>query len=213
MKELLISSKTSTAFMGNIRNEKYIMITIVIGFIGAFIIQILWIGIYPPDFTGAFPIYDADGAILAQLAGAFLLIGMTVIAMKAEEERQILAAAGFTAQAISFGVSMLSIFEITGAVTLEGYENFYRLMVSSNFLYFPSLLLIATYNRLKKWIRITGFVASFPLIISNIMFMSGIRDYKLLENVSNIGYMMIGITWALWGLNIYSNYRTAHRVS
>lgn len=57
--------------------------------------------------------------IFLQAAGACLIIGFTVIAMKTEEERQILAAAGFTAQAIAFGLSILSMFDIIEVTSFD----------------------------------------------------------------------------------------------
>src|SRR5690349_663786 len=112
--------------MAHVRNEKLIMITTVAGFVLAFVINALGAMIYPPDMSGEFPVYNSNGVMIIQFAGAFLLIALTVIAMKVEEERQILAAAGFTAMAISFGISVLSIFDIADIVTFAQYERYYR---------------------------------------------------------------------------------------
>lgn len=76
------------------RNEKLIMLTTVVSFAISFIANIMASVIYVPDFSGEYPIYSADGVMIVQVAGAFLIIALTVLAMKAEEEKQILAAAG-----------------------------------------------------------------------------------------------------------------------
>ena len=194
--------------MAQTQNDKYIMLTIVGGFIIAFVVNTLSVLIYPPDMSGEFPVYDNDGIMMVQFSGAFLLIALTVVAMKAEEEKQILAAAGFTAQAISFGIGFLSIFDIAGIVSFEQYEEYYRITVSSNFLYFPSLLLIASYGRFKVWVRVVSTLAGIPFLVSSLMFIIGIRDYYLLESVTNVGVALVSLTWLLWSYNIYINYKT-----
>ena len=183
------------------------MLAIAICFTTPIIFNFLSLLIYPPDFSGEYPIYQPDGILLIQIAGVFTLLGLSIIGMKAEEEKQILAAAGFTVQAISFGLAMASLFEITTVQSKESYEKFYYLTVSSNFLYFPSLLLIASYNKFKKWIRISGFIASIPLLISTLLFIFKYRDYKVLEEISSTGYLLVFIVYLLWANNIYRNYK------
>jgi hypothetical protein len=161
--------------------------------------------------SGEFPVYDWRGVMIIQFAGAFLLIALTVIAMKAEEEKQILAAAGFNAMAISFGISILSIFDIADIVTFQQYERYYKITVSSNFLFIPALILIATYDRFKKWIRYLSFMAGVPFAISSAMFIVGVRDYKILEEVTNVGVLLISVTWVCWAINIYLNYKQNHQ--
>jgi hypothetical protein len=193
--------------MNDPQQKKQVTMAIIVSFTLPLVFQILSVTIYPPDFTGEYPIYSADGILLLQLAGAFVLLGLTIIGMKAEEEKQILAAAGFTAQAISLGLAAAGLFEITTVSSMESYEKFYYLTVSSNFLYFPSLLLIATYNKFKKWIRLSGFIASVPLLISSLLFIFRYRDFKILEEISNTGYLMVFIVYLLWSVNVYQNYR------
>ena len=189
------------------RYQKQVMVANVICFVLPAIFQVLSVTLYPPDFSGEFPVYLPEGILLLQFAGAFLMMGYAIIGMKAEEEKQTLAAAGFTAQAIAIGVGMAGLFEITKVASSESYEKFYYITVSSNFLFFPSLLLIATYNRFKKWIRIAGFISSLPLLISTILFVARYRNYNVLESISNTGYSLLMIVWLLWGINIYINYR------
>lgn len=193
--------------MNDPQEKKYIVIAICICFTAPLILNILSLAIYPPDFNVDYPVYAPDGILLLQLAGTFALLGLAIIGMKAEEEKQILAAAGFTALAISFGLAMAALFEITAVNSKESYEKFYYITVSSNFLYFPALLLIATYKRLKKWIRLSGVIASVPLVVSTLLFVFKYRDYVVLEEISSTGYVMTFIVYILWAINIYQNYR------
>ncbi|WP_339810785.1 hypothetical protein [uncultured Imperialibacter sp.] len=101
----------------------------------------------------------------------------------------------------------MSLFEITDVASVEDYQGFYRITISSNFLYFPSLLLIASYAAFRKWIQVFGFIASIPLLISTILFLVGYRDYYTLEAISNTGYFLVSLTWVLWAFNVYMNYK------
>lgn len=197
--------------MSKPRNEKLIMLTIVVSFIMASLVNILAAVIYPPDFSGEFPIYSADWVMVLQVSGAFLLIALTVIAMKAEEEKQILAAAGFTAIAISFGVSFMSLFDIADIGTFEQYESYYRITVSSNFLLIPATILIASYDRFKMWVRYFSVASVTPILVASVLFLVGVRDYKLLENVVNVGIVLFTLSWVFWAYNIYYNFRIDHK--
>jgi len=161
--------------------------------------------IYPPDLAGVFPVYSMKFVLTIQVSGAFLLIALTVVAMKAEEEKQILPAAGFTAQAISYGINVMSLFDIVDVSTVDQYESYYYLTVGSNFLLVPSTILIATYRRFKVWIRIYSNVAIIPLFASSIIFLYGSRDYHLLENINSLGVALVSISWLFWAGNIYMN--------
>jgi hypothetical protein len=193
------------------RNEKLIMLTIVVCFIAAFVVNILAAIIYPPDFNGIVPIYTADWVMVVQAAGAFLLVAMTVIAMKAEEERQILAAAGFTAQAISFGISVVCLFDIADVQTFEEYEDYYRVTVSSNFLLIPSMVLIASYDRFWMWVRYMSLVSMVPFLIASVAFLGGVRDYHFLETFVNIGVILFSLCWVIWAVNIYMNFKKSEK--
>ena len=193
--------------MNEARKKRYVMLASVICLLMHTPCQTLSLTLFPPDFSLDFPLYPPEAILLIQFGGSFLLLGMTVIGMKAEEEKETLAAAGFTAMAISMGVSMAGLFEITNVNSAESYEKFYYVTVSSNFLLFPSIVLIATYSRFKKWIRVAGFIFIFPLLISTMLFVGGYRNYRNLELISNTGYTMGMILYALWAYNIYVNYK------
>lgn len=177
----------------------------------AFVVNLLAALIYPPDFSGDFPVYTVDWVMVVQVAGTFFIIAVTVIAMKAEEEKQTLAAAGFAALAISFGISLLSLLDIADVTTFEQYESYYRVTVSSNFLLIPSTVLIASYDRFKMWIRWYSVISVFPLLVASVLFLFGGRDYHLLESIVNVGIVLFSLGWVLWAVNIYTNYRRDYR--
>ena len=193
--------------MSDTRNKLHVMLAIVICLVLFSFLQVLSLALYPPDFSFEYPLYSPSGILLLEFGGAFLLLGLTVLGMKAEEEKETLAAAGFTALAISMGVSMAGLFEITMVNSAESYEKFYYVTVSSNFLLFPSLLLVATYKRFKTWIRIFGLITLLPLLLSSAFFVGGFRGYQTLELISNTGYSMGMILYLLWAYNVYINYK------
>jgi hypothetical protein len=199
--------------MSSFTQSRYITLTCVICLSMPVITQILGLSFYFPDMSSEYPRYSPDYVLIQQLGMAFLLIGLTILGMKAEEERQVLAAGGFTAQAISLGLASLGLFEITSVTNKETYEKFYYITVTSNFLYFPSQLLIATYSRFWRWLRIVGFIASIPLLISTILFMAKYRDFQVLEVISSIGYVCIFLVQLGWAWNIYVNYRNEVKTS
>ena len=163
------------------RSEKHIMLAIMVSFSSALVTVVLSEVLYLADVTGEFPVYSINAALMTQLGSAFALVALTMLAMKAEEEKQILPAAGFTMQAISYGITSLSFFDLAGVVSFEDYENFYCITISSGFLYALSLLLITIYNRFKKWGRIVSLVSGLPFLASGILFLYGVWDYHLLE--------------------------------
>ncbi len=189
------------------KRDKQILIALLICLIGSPIFNILSLALYPPDFSATYPVYNPDGVLVLQFSGTLYLLALTILGMKVEEEKNILAAAGFTAQAISMGLAMVSLFEVTTTVSKESYEKFYYLTVSSNFLYLPAMILIATYEKFKTWIRLAGIATGVPLMVSSIMFMFKIRDYNTLEIISSTGYMMLMTLQLLWAYNIFVNYR------
>lgn len=193
--------------MKSLEQSRYIMITCVICFCMPAVAQIVSAVFYPPDMTSEYPQYSPDFVLILQLGMAFLLIGLSILGMKAEEEKQILAAGGFTAQAIALGLAGVGLFEITSVTNKETYEKFYYITVTSNFLYFPSQLLIATYSKFRRWLRICGFIASFPLLISTFLFVFKYRDFQVLEIISSLGYITIFLTQLGWAWNIYANYK------
>jgi hypothetical protein len=193
--------------MKDTRKHRQVVITMIVCFVLGGMIPIVLNIVYPGDTSGEFPIYPPNHALIAQMASASLLMGLTLIAMKAEEEKETMAAAGFAAAAISFGIAAISFFEITKITSLESYVDFYNMTISSNFLLIPSFFFISTYSKFKRWIRLFGIAPSIPLLASTTMFMTQYRDFKVLENLTNTGYLLFVIWVWLWAYNIYHNYK------
>jgi hypothetical protein len=189
------------------RHEGKITWFIVITFIAQPLLFIVAYLIYPPDFSKEFPVYHPDSIMVATYGNALFLAGLTVMGIKLADERKVLPAAGFTMFAISGAILMTSLFEISQVVSRESYEKFYRFQSSTNFLYLPAMYLISAYEDFKKWIRFIGLLSSFPLLISGFMFLSGNRDFKTLETISNTGFTLAAITSLAWAYNVYINFK------
>lgn len=194
-------------------NPAHITLIKVICFVLPAIFQTISLAVFPADFSKAYPVYSPQGILLIQFGGAFYILGLTIIAMKAEQEGYILAAAGFAAQAISMGIAATALFDITQVTSKENYEKFYYLTVTSNFLMVPSLLLIATYKKFKKWVRFATLLIAPPLLISTGLFLSNYRDYTVLEEISNVGYFFMMFVVIFWAWNIYVNYKMEYKAS
>ncbi|MDX2196329.1 MAG: hypothetical protein NW207_07920 [Cytophagales bacterium] len=187
--------------------DKYIMLDTVIGFSAPFICSLLGQMIFATDYAGQVPIYKPETIVLIEFGLSFLLLGSTVMGLKLEDEKKILPAAGFTMLAISAGVMMSSLFEITQVSSAESFEKYYFITISSNFLYFPAMLLIAFYDGFKIWIRWLGLISCLPLLISSILFLTHYRNYSMLEIITNCGYLLMGLAQCIWAINIYINYK------
>jgi hypothetical protein len=193
--------------MSTRKQSRLIVKATMICFSLSLLIQIVAPVLFPVDFSGEYPIYSPDVILLIELALSFNLIGLTIMGMKAEEDRNIVAAAGFTALAISIGLAGAGLFEIAFVADLAAYEKFYYITVTSNFLYFPSLVMIGTYEKFTKWVRIAGYIASLPLLLATVLFMLKYRDFIVLETITSIGYVLFMVLTMLWAWNVYSNYK------
>jgi len=190
-----------------INHEKKITWFVVSTFIGMPLASVMSFILYPPDFSKEFPVYDPDSIMLMVFGSTLFIAGLTVMGIKLADEKKVLPAAGFTMLAISGGILMASLFEISQVVSLETYEKFYRIQSSGNFLYLPAMYLISTYENFKKWIRYIGLVSSLILLISGFMFVFGYRNFNTLETISNIGFLFLFITSFSWAYNVYINYK------
>jgi len=193
--------------MIHLKHEKKITWFIILSFIAQPLGSIASLLFYPPDFSQEFPVYDPGSIMLMVCSGAFGIGGLTVMGLKLADEKKVLPAAGFTMLAISAGILMTSLFEISQIVSEETYEKFYRIQTSGNFLYLPAMYLISDYEDFKKWTRYIGFVSSLTLLIASFMFILGNRDYKTLETISNIGFFFMFLTFFSWAYNVYINYK------
>lgn len=189
------------------KHENKITFFVVSTFIAQPLFAILAAVIYPPDFSKEFPVYNPNSIMLIVCGNALGIAGLTVLGIKLADEKKILPSAGFTMLAISMGILLVSLFEISQVVSHEAYEKFYRIQASGNFLYLPSMYLISAYEDFKKWIRYIGLVSSLILLIASFMFLFGSRDFKTLETISNIGFLFMFITFFSWAYNVYVNYK------
>jgi hypothetical protein len=135
------------------------------------------------------------------------LAGLTVLGIKLAEEKKIMPAAGFTMLAISAGVMMASMFEITQINSMETYVKFYYIGAASNFLYLPSMFLISFYEDFKKWVRYVGLISTIPLLTTSGIFLFGYRNFVVMENIANVGYLMMFMTQLIWAYNLHINYK------
>jgi len=190
-----------------LKHEKKITWFVVTTFLAQPVFTIMALLIYPPDLSKEFPYYDPDGIMIVAYGNALFIAGLTVMGIKLADEKKVLPAAGFTMLAISGGILTASLFEITQVVSLETYEKFYRIQSSANFLYLPAMYLISAYEDFKKWIRYIGLVSSIPLLIASFMFLFGNRDFKTLENISDIGFGFMAVTSFSWAYNVYINHK------
>jgi len=190
-----------------LRHERKITWFVILTFMANPVASIAVLFLYPPDFSGEFPVYDPDSIMILSYGMALLISGLTVMGIKLADEKKVLPAAGFTMFAISGAILMASLFEISQVVSLETYEKFYRMQASSNFLYLPAMYLISQYEDFKKWIRYIGLLSAFPLLLAGFMFLFGSRDFHLLETISNIGFFIGFVTSLSWAYNVYMNYK------
>ena len=193
--------------MSHLKHEKKITWFVVTTFIAQPVFSITAGLIYPPDFSKEFPVYNPNSIIIIAYGIALMIAGLTVMGIKLADEKKVLPAAGFTMFAISGGILMASLFEISQVVSMETYEKFYRIQVSSNFLYLPAMYLISEYEDFKKCIRYIGLISSVPLLIAGFMFLFGYRNFNTLETISNIGFLFLFITSLSWAYNVYVNYK------
>lgn len=193
--------------MTHLKHENKITFFVVATFIAQPLLSIVAAIIYPPDFSKEFPLYDPNSIMLIVCGNALGIGGLTVLGIKLADEKKILPSAGFTMLAISVGLMLVSLFEISQVVSHEAYEKFYRIQASGNFLYLPSMYLISAYEDFKKWIRYIGLVSSITLLSASFMFLFGSRDFKTLETISNIGFFIMFITFFSWAYNVYINHK------
>lgn len=187
--------------------EKKITWFVIPTFLAQPVAMLIALLVYPPDFSGEFPVYDPTSVMILVYGGALFMGGLTVMGIKLADEKKVLPAAGFTMFAITGGILMASMFEITQIVSMETYVKFYRIQASSNFLYLPAMYLISAYEDFKKWIRYIGLFSSVPLLIASFMFLFGSRDFNTLETISNIGFSLMAVTSISWAWNVYANYK------
>ena len=102
---------------------------------------------------------------------------------------------------------MAALFETTSVFTEETYEKQYYIFTSANFLYMPSMLMIATYKEFKLWVRWLGIISILPVMAVSFIFLFHYRNYSVLDQLGTSGYCLLMITQIFWAVNVYSNYK------
>jgi hypothetical protein len=193
------------------KQEKFIILTIIVGFVVQFLCYVIALLFFPPDFSGEFPVYSQDGNLLVEFGLALNMAGATVMGIKLGDERKILASAGFTMFAIAIGLTMSSLFEVFDVIDKVSFEKSYFINTCSNFLYVPAILLISTFDGFKRWIHYLSIFTASVILISGLLFMLYYRNYIVLDVITMIGYLLLSFTQLTWALNVYVNYRKARR--
>jgi hypothetical protein len=191
------------------KQEKFINLTIVTGLTVQFLCYAIALLFFPPDFTGEFPVYSQESNMIVEFGLALNMAAATVMGIKLSDERQILAAAGFTMFAIAIGITMSSLFEVFDVIDKASFEKSYFINTCSNFLYVPAILLISTFDGFKKWIHYLSILTAFVIFSSGALFIFHYRNYIVLDVITMIGYLLLSFTQLMWALNVYTNYRTS----
>jgi hypothetical protein len=194
------------------RQEKHIMLAIVTGFTVQFACYLIGVIFFTPDFSGEFPVYSQESNLIIEFGMALNMASATVMGIKLGDERKILSSAGFTMFAIAMGLSMSSLFEVMNFMDRDSFEKSYFINTCSNFLYVPSILLIATYDGFRKSIRYLSIITVIPILVSTFLFMFYFRNYIVLDVITLIGYVLLSFTQLMWALNVYLNYRLVKKI-
>jgi hypothetical protein len=193
--------------MNSHHHEKYIMLATVVGFTAQLFTYALAFILYPPDYSGEIPIYAPKSNVVIALGLGIFIFGCTVMGIKLADDRKVLPAAGFTMLAITMGVWMASLFEITQDGTMETFEKSYYIVCAGNFLYFLAILLTAAYEGFHRWVRYLGLSSTIPFIIASLLFLNDYRNFTTLDEINLIGYLLMIITQVMWAVNVYQNYK------
>ena len=193
--------------MNQVQNEKYVTLAIVVGFTAQIFTYLLALLLYPPVYSGDIPVFAPKSLVIISMGLVMFIFGSTVMAIKLADEKNILAAAGFTMLAITIGVWMALLFESSQDGTMETFEKSYYVISCSNFLYLPAMVLIGANDGFKKWVRYLGLISALPFLASSLLFLNDYRNFKVLDEISSGGYGLILFTQVMWATNVYQNYR------
>ncbi len=161
---------------------------------------------FMPDYSTDPPTYSDGLMIVSEFSTAMLICAATLAGIKLADDRQILPSAGFTIFAIAQGIIMVTNFELIGKqMNREALEITYQMYVGSNFLFIPSMLLIATYRMFPKWLHYTTLFSGIPYIITNVMFLSGERNIALLDAIATVSWVLQTIVYIMWGIIFYKD--------
>lgn len=161
---------------------------------------------FMPDYSTDPPTYPDGLLIISEFGSAMLICAATLAGIKLADDRQILPAAGFTIFAIAQGIIMVTNFEMLGKqMNHEALEITFQMYVGSNFLFIPAIFLISTYSRFPKWLHYATLVSIIPYCVTNVLFLSGVRNIHLLDAVSSVSWLLQLVVYIFWGTIFYKD--------
>lgn len=187
--------------------QKYVMIACISGLVVQFLCYFFCLIFLPPDFSGQYAVFSAESNMIVIFGMSLNMASVTILGIKAGDERQILAAGGFTMFAIALGISISSLYEVVTIVDQESFDKSYFINSSSTFLYVPAILLISTYQHFSKWIHYLGVITVIPALVSVVLFNFKLTSNVVIDLTTTIGYLLLSFTQLMWAVNIYSSYR------
>jgi len=153
-----------------------------------------------PDFTQDPPVMPQLMLTLGQVGTSLLILGCVTYAIKLVEDRNPLAAIGFTMLSIAQGVIfVLYLMSYNGR---EKFDEAYRMFSASLYLLIPSLVLIALYSGFRWWLRLLGIVACIPYVTENILFHLQGKFTPAIMNIDGAGNVLFNIVFLLWGIAV-----------
>jgi hypothetical protein len=190
------------------RNEdRYIIIACISGLVIQFLCYVFCMLFLPPDFSGEYAVFAMESNFIIIFGMSLNMASVTILGIKAGDERQLLASGGFTMFAIALGISISSLYEVVTIVDQESFDKSYFINSSSTFLYVPAVLLISTYKSFSKWIHYLGIVTVVPALTGVVLFTFKLASSVVIDIVVTIGYLLLSFTQLMWATNIYIVYR------
>jgi hypothetical protein len=190
------------------RNEdRYIIIACISGLVIQFLCYLFCVVFLPPDFSGEYAVFSMESNFIVIFGMSLNMASVTILGIKAGDERQLLASGGFTMFAIALGISISSLYEVVTIVDQESFDKSYFINSSSTFLYVPAVLLISTYKSFSRWIHYLGIVTVLPALAGVVLFTFNLASSVVIDITVTIGYLLLSFTQLMWAINIYLVYR------
>jgi hypothetical protein len=187
--------------------DRYIIIACISGLVVQFLCYLFCLLFLPPDFSGEYAVFSIESNFIIIFGMSLNMASVTILGIKAGDERQLLAAGGFTMFAIALGISISSLYEVVTIVDKESFDKSYFINSSSTFLYVPAVLLISTYKSFSKWIHYLGVVTVVPALTGVVLFTFKLASNVTIDIIVTIGYVLLSFTQLMWATNIYLVYR------
>jgi len=153
-----------------------------------------------PDFTKEIPVISDVMLTFGQISTSFFILGCVTYGVKMVEEKNPLAAVGFTMLSIAQGVIfVLYLLSYSGH---EKFEEAYRMFSASLYMLTISYLIIALYAPFKLWLRILGIASCIPYITENIMYHLEHKFTETTMQIDGVGNMLFMLVTFCWGIVI-----------